>query len=202
MTTSAAPPSSASVPTNSRFSGLAWSALILGIIGIVGSPIIIFNNLTAVAAAVGVILGGIALFGTRRILAGTGTALCIAAIAITVAAQDSAVKEIDEHFGGNDESAKADVSASDCEVIEEFGHTAHATVTITNHTDHTQSYFATISVNGADGNRLGEINVVSNSVTAGQSVTLTGTDATGLVGEDTPTGPATCVVAKVTRFSS
>ncbi|EHR49955.1 hypothetical protein SacmaDRAFT_1685 [Saccharomonospora marina XMU15] len=82
-------------PRPAKFGGLAWSALILGIVGIVGSPIIIFNNITAIAAGVGVVLGIIALFGTRKVLAGIGTALCVGAIAITVAAQQAAVEELD-----------------------------------------------------------------------------------------------------------
>ncbi|WP_112263502.1 hypothetical protein [Lentzea terrae] len=79
-----------------RFGALAWTALILGIVGVVGSPIIIFNNLTAIAAFVGLVLGVIALFGTRKILAAVGVVLCVAAIAFTVVAQKAAVEELDK----------------------------------------------------------------------------------------------------------
>ncbi|QFZ23358.1 hypothetical protein [Saccharothrix syringae] len=87
-------------PKPSRFGALAWTALILGIVGVVGSPIIILNNLTAVAAGVGLVLGVIALFGTRKVLAVAGTALCVLAVVFTVMAQAAAVKELDEIIGG------------------------------------------------------------------------------------------------------
>lgn len=79
-----------------RFGALAWTALILGIVGVVGSPLIIFNNLTVIAAFVGLVLGVIALFGTRKILAAVGVVLCVAAIAFTVLAQQAAVEELDK----------------------------------------------------------------------------------------------------------
>ncbi|SDX18378.1 hypothetical protein SAMN05421504_102581 [Amycolatopsis xylanica] len=79
-----------------KFGALAWTALILGIAGIVGSPILIFNNLTAVVAGVGFILGVIAFFGTKKTLAAVGVALCVAAIVFTVLAQNAAVKELDK----------------------------------------------------------------------------------------------------------
>ncbi|MGH3431294.1 MAG: hypothetical protein ACRDQB_00500 [Thermocrispum sp.] len=97
-----APPQPASAPTTrpARFGALAWTAVILGIVGVVGSPIIFLNNLTAVAAAVGVVLGVIALFGTRKVLAAIGVVACVAGIAITVGAQKAAVEELDRAFNG------------------------------------------------------------------------------------------------------
>lgn len=58
------------------------------------------NNLSAVAAGVGLILGVIALFGSRKMLAAIGVALCVAAIAFTVAAQSAAVDELERAFNG------------------------------------------------------------------------------------------------------
>ncbi|GAA3654921.1 hypothetical protein GCM10022267_46470 [Lentzea roselyniae] len=78
-----------------RFGALAWTALILGIVGVVCSWVIFLNNLTAIAAFIGIVLGVIALFGTRKILAAIGVVLCVTAIAFTVVAQQSAVKELD-----------------------------------------------------------------------------------------------------------
>lgn len=78
-----------------KFVGLAWSSLILGIVGLVGSPVIIFNNITAIAAGVGLILGIIALFGSKKIVAGIGVVLCVAAVAVTVVVQQNAVEELD-----------------------------------------------------------------------------------------------------------
>ncbi|HEX8870589.1 MAG TPA: hypothetical protein VF821_33290, partial [Lentzea sp.] len=81
----AMPPVAPQKPT--RFGALAWSALILGIVGVVCSWVIFLNNLTAIAAFVGLVLGVIALFGTRKVLAGIGVLLCVAAIVLTVVAQ-------------------------------------------------------------------------------------------------------------------
>lgn len=90
-------------PKPTRFGALAWTALILGIVGVVGSPIIIFNNLTVIAAVVGLVLGVIALFGTRKVLAIIGVVLCVAAIVFTVVAQQSAVEELDKILDGTNQ---------------------------------------------------------------------------------------------------
>ena len=200
-----------------KFSGLAWAALILGIVGIVGSPIIFLNNLTAVLAGVGVVLGAIALFGTRKVLAGAGVGLSILAIVFTVIAQGAAVKELDRTFGEvtgdlpagepavpNTAPAAADVTVTGCEVVDDgYGYTSsQANVAITNHTDRTQSYMLTISLNDETGARVGEINAVSNSLAAGQSVTLSGMDASGLANEGAAPGPVACTVASLDRFPS
>lgn len=79
-----------------KFVALAWIAFAFGIAGLAGSPIIILNNVTAILAGVGVILGIIALFGTNKILAAISTAMCIAAIVITVQVQSSVVSELDK----------------------------------------------------------------------------------------------------------
>ena len=93
-----------------KFGALAWTALILGIVGVVGSPIIIFNNLTAIAAIVGLVLGVIALFGTRKVLAAIGVVLCVAAISFTVLAQQAAVKELDKIFDGTTNQGQVGVA--------------------------------------------------------------------------------------------
>ncbi|GAA2793389.1 hypothetical protein [Crossiella cryophila] len=88
-------------PPPPKFSGLALTALILGLVGLLGSPIIILNNVTAIAAGVGLVLGVIALFGTRKVLAAIGAALCVLAIVITVVVQVAAVKALDEALQGS-----------------------------------------------------------------------------------------------------
>lgn len=98
MTASPVQPPHQAPPKPAKFGALAWSSLILGIVGILGSPIIFLNNVTAIAAGLGLILGIIALFGTKKILALIGVGLCIAAIAITVSVQNAMVEEIDEIF--------------------------------------------------------------------------------------------------------
>lgn len=151
---------------------------------------------------VGIILALIALFGSRKILAGSGAALCILAIVFTVVKQNHDVAALDKVFG-HDPAAVKDVAVLDCSVTSEYGlASTHATVKITNSTDRTQSYMATISVNDTSGARIGEINTSSNSLAAGQSVTLTGVAASGTAGTGTQPGPATCVVANVNRFAS
>jgi hypothetical protein len=84
-----------------RFGALAWAAVILGIVGVVGSWVIFLNNLTAIAAFVGIVLGVIALFGTRKVLAVVGVVLCVLAIVLTVVAQQAAVKELDKILNGD-----------------------------------------------------------------------------------------------------
>ncbi|GLY54307.1 hypothetical protein [Lentzea sp. NBRC 102530] len=89
----------AAPPKPARFGALAWTSVILGIVGILSSWLIFFNNLTAIAAFVGVVLGIIALFGTRKVLAAIGVVLCVVAIVLTVVAQKAAVEELDKILG-------------------------------------------------------------------------------------------------------
>jgi len=201
----AAPPPQ---PAPRKFHALAWSSLICGIVGTVGSPIIFLNNLTAVIAAVGIVLGIIALFGTSRTIAGIGIAVGVAAIALTVVVQGNAVEELDREFGElTDETpgappATEDVALAGCEIVDDgYGFTsAQADLTITNSTDAPRSYLVTISLNNASGARLGELNTSSSSLAAGQSVRLSGLDASGLAPEGVRAGPIACAVADVDRF--
>jgi hypothetical protein len=81
-----APPPFAARP--GKFAGLAWSSLILGIVGVVFSPMPIINNVSAMIAVVGMILAFIALFGSRKLLAGIGIGLCVLAIVFTIIKQN------------------------------------------------------------------------------------------------------------------
>jgi hypothetical protein len=184
-----------------RFVGLAWSSLILGIVGIVFSPLPVINNVSALIAVVGIILGLIALFGSRKILAGGGVALCVLAVVFTIVKQNHDVAALDKAFG-HDPAALKDVAVSDCSVTSEYGlASTHATVKIANPTDKIQSYSATISVNDTNGARIGEINTFTNSLAPGQSVTLTGMQASGTADTGAKPGPASCAVAKVSRIA-
>jgi hypothetical protein len=206
-----APPAAAPAgPRRQRFGALAWSAFILGIVGVVGSPMFILNNFTAVVftavvAGVGTVLGVVALFGTRKVLAGIGVVLCVAAIVFTVMAQRAAVAELDRALGGltgDDPAASADVTVRDCAVVDRgYGLVmAEGTIEITNSTGEPQSHMVTVSVNDESGGRVGEINAFADSFAPGQSVVLSGTDATGTATEQARPGPAACQVADVTRF--
>ncbi|WP_394621754.1 hypothetical protein JNUCC0626_22530 [Lentzea sp. JNUCC 0626] len=86
-------------PKPARFGALAWTSVILGIVGILSSWLIFFNNLTAIGAFLGVVLGVIALFGTRKVLAAIGVVLCVVAIVLTMVAQQAAVEELDKILG-------------------------------------------------------------------------------------------------------
>ncbi|ASU79347.1 DUF4352 domain-containing protein [Actinopolyspora erythraea] len=90
-----------------KFSGLAVASLVLGIIGVCGSIIPILNNLTAVAAFVGIVLGAIALFGTRKVMAGIGTGLGVLAIVLTVVIQAVLVSSIESGSGTTDAANEA-----------------------------------------------------------------------------------------------
>ncbi len=102
--TSPAPPPAPSYPPPlaappARFVGLAWSSLILGIIGIAFSPLPIINNISALVAVVGIILGLIALFGSRKGLALIGIGLRVLAVVFTVAKQNNDVAVLDGQGG-------------------------------------------------------------------------------------------------------
>lgn len=156
-------------------------------------------------AIVGIVLARIAVFGSRTVLALIGGGLCVLAVVTTVAVMTSFSKAVDKAIPsiGNTSAAMGDLTVSDCTVTSEYGcKSTHATVTIKNTTDRTQSYMATISVNDASGTRVGEINTASNSLTTGQSVTMSGINATGTAVNDAKPGPAVCVVANVNRFPS
>ncbi|WP_157358718.1 hypothetical protein [Amycolatopsis sp. ATCC 39116] len=116
MTSNPMPAAPAPQPTTpakpAKFAGLAWAALILGIVGVVGSPIIFLNNVTAVIAGVGFILGIIALFGTRKVLAGIGVVVCVAAIVFTVLKQNADVEALNDALDGGTSISDGDSSTS------------------------------------------------------------------------------------------
>lgn len=74
----------------------AWLAFSFGIVGVIGIPLPILNNATALLAAAGVICGAIALFGSRKAIAGTGLVLCLGGVIGTVAIQAHWSKELDK----------------------------------------------------------------------------------------------------------
>lgn len=105
------------------------------------------------------------------------------------------------HDNGHVGAAIEDVAVVDCPLIsEDGGRTVNATVKITNTTDRAQTYQTTIQVNDASGARIGRINTVSNSLSAGQSVTVSGAAASDTAVSGARAGPLSCVVANVNRF--
>ena len=192
-----------------RFVGLAWSSLILGIVGIVSSLVLITKSVAMLAAIVGVVLGLIALFGSRKALAGIGVALCALAVTLVVLLPSILVPNVGKPFIGsgamytngkefaNDPSAMSAATVSDCEISSDHGFTmADATVKVTNSTDSPQSYIVTINVNDSSGTRVAQTLAVIDSLAAGQSGV---SPAGGPMAQDAMPGKATCVVAAVHR---
>lgn len=91
--------------------------------------------------------------------------------------------------------AEGDVKVTKCAMGGNAIGMADIEVRITNSTDRVQSYFVTVSVNDAAGNRLTEANGASNSVRPGQA-------ATAELLASAVDGAASCAVANVTRFPS
>lgn len=97
-----------------------------------------------------------------------------------------------------DSDAVKDVRIDSCQVdTNTFGTTSKVRVTITNHTNQTQSYLATISINDASGStRYGEGTATTNSLGAGQTTVL---DAPGFLSAK-PAAGFTCAIARVDRL--
>lgn len=86
-----------------------------------------------------------------------------------------------------------DVTFSKCNTTGNAIGMADIAVRITNSTNRVQSYWVTVSVNDAAGNRLTEANGASNAIRPGQSANA-GLLASGV------DGAASCAVANVTRI--
>lgn len=87
-------------PPKRKWGGLAWSALILGTLGLCGSLLPVLAGVAAVVALTGLVLGVIALFGARKVVAGLGAVLCGLAIAAAVVPRGLVAAELDEVFFG------------------------------------------------------------------------------------------------------
>lgn len=90
-------------------------------------------------------------------------------------------------------SPEDDVKVSKCVTSGNSIGMADIAVRITNSTNRVQSYWVTVSINDAGGNRLAEANGASNSIRPGQSANA-GLLASGV------DGAASCAVANVTRI--
>jgi hypothetical protein len=191
-----------------RFEALAWAAFVLGIVGIVagvvgalvGSAILVLEYLTIGLGVVGALLGVIALLGTRKVLGGIGTVLCAGAIAVAMTAQVASPDA--EAASGGEDAASQDVALRDCAVVRQGGEvTAEATIEITNRTDQRQSYNINVTVNDRGGPRVGEINAIATAVAPGETVVLSGAQASGSVSGRAQPGPAECRIAGVNRLA-
>jgi hypothetical protein len=176
-----------------------------GIVGVVGALIVFPYHLAAVAAGAGAVLGVIALFGGRKVLAGTGVVLCAAVIVFTVVGQGVAGPGLDPGPGGlaGETAAMQDVTVHDCAVVDRGDELvmAEATIEITNGTGERQSYNVALIVNDGSGARVAEINAIATDLAPGQSVVLSGANASGTATERAKTGPADCQVESVNRLA-
>jgi hypothetical protein len=188
-----------------RFEALAWAALALGV-GAVAAQLVVGGMVAAVAAGVGAVLAVIALFGTRKTLAGIGGVLCVAAIVLTTISR--ATTPVAEPGGlgdltGDDPTAMQDVVVRDCVLVEvaDDAVVAESTIEITNRTDQPQSYSVTVVVHDRTNDRVAEIIAAASSITPGQSVVLSGADASEPATLQADPGPADCKVTSVDRLA-
>lgn len=82
-------------PRPAKFVGVAWAALILGIVAVCLIPIPILNNAGAIAAVIGIVLGFVGCFGTRPWLSVLGVFFAGAALLGTIAIQIHWANELD-----------------------------------------------------------------------------------------------------------
>lgn len=222
MTTPIAPPPPASQPLYTPptpaapvpRNGFGITALVLALVGLVFGLVPLAGFLALILGMLAVLFGLLGWSRTRhgvatnRKMTVIGTVLGIGAaalgiwgIVIVFGAVDKLGSDLQNI--GHDPAAMSDMSVSGCSVDRDsVTANTHGIVTITNHTDKTQSYMATMSINDASGTRVGEINVTSNSLGAGQSTVLSGINTTGIASSSAKAGSAMCTVANVNRFPS
>jgi hypothetical protein len=126
-------------------------------------------------------------------------------IVFTVVAQGVAGPGLDAGPGGlaGETAAMQDVTVHDCVVVDQGNELviAEATIEITNGTGERQSYNVAVIVNDGSGARVAEIKAIATDVAPGQSVVLSGANASGAAIERARTGPADCQVESVNRLA-
>lgn len=215
-------PSQAPAPARN---GFGITALVLALAG-VGFGIIPLTGILAMfLGALALVFGVIGIVRARKSVATNGvmawisTVLAVAAVALGIwgmVIMGQAVEQFDkdmQEIGGDFDSqqitpggtvpaeqnnAAADVAIDGCSVREEYGMTqAEAEVVITNSTDGQATYFVSIGVDDAAGDRLGEILAVANNLQSGQSTTLAGMEASTML--DGSVDDVNCSVVRVDR---
>lgn len=83
-------------PTRKARKGMAITALVLGIVAFCGSPVPILNNATIVCGFIGLVFGGIAVFGRHWVMAIVGLVLAVAGIAAGLILQAQWSKQLDQ----------------------------------------------------------------------------------------------------------
>lgn len=197
-------------PAISR-NGFGVTALVLAMLGLLVSLVPATRFVALILGLLAVLFGSLGWsrvrqgVATNRVMIVIGTVLGIGAAALGVWGLGIVLGAVDPPGNDSPGAGRASTAVADAAIlscsrsIENGVSSAYATVRITNSTDRAQTYLATIAVNDVSGARIGRINVVGNSLLAGQSVTVSGMDAHGTtVGAARP-GPASCVVASVNR---
>lgn len=182
-------------PQVKKTSGLGVTALVLGIVGIVGSWIPILNNVSAFIAALGAIFGIIAIIvisrskGTKggKGIAIAGTIVSVVAIVVVLATQSMYGKALDSASESlNKATGSATEEILNKDVTVDFGtYTVNAkdygsgvtskegylAVTVKNLTSESKSYSIQMEAVDASGNRIEDGYVYVNNLAAGQSKT-------------------------------
>jgi hypothetical protein len=83
-------------PKPSRFAGVAWTSLMLGIVGCCLIPIPILNNAGAIAGLVGVVLGIVGCCGTKGWVGAFGAVLSGLAVVGTLVIQKQWADDLNE----------------------------------------------------------------------------------------------------------
>lgn len=77
-----------------KFRTLTIIGFVFACIGVAGIPIPILNNMTAIFAGVGLVLGLVGLFGSKKIMAAFAVVLAVGGVAGTIAIQNHWSHEI------------------------------------------------------------------------------------------------------------
>ena len=183
-----------SAPVTKKTSGMGVTALVLGIVGIVGSWIPILNNISAFIAALGVIFGIIGIISVSKSkgakggkgLAIAGTIVSVVAIVVVLATQsmygkalDNASQSVNKATGNaTEEILNKDVTVDfgtytiDTETTGSYtSKKGYLAVTVKNLTSDSKSYSVHMEAVDASGNRIEDGYVMVNSLASGQSKT-------------------------------
>ncbi len=159
-------------------STLVTAGMILGIIGAATSFIPIVNNASFVLGILAVVFGAIGL--VKRLNKGkaiAALALGVAAIVITLVAQNQASKELDYLTGdGSDDILKnyLTVEIGTFTVVDNGYWTDTALpITVKNKSDEKKSFSITIEAVDANGNRIDSETIYANNLAGGQSQSFT-----------------------------
>ena len=178
---------------NKKTSGLGIAALILGVVGLVGSWIPILNNISAFIAFFGVILGVIGIIsiskskGTKggKGISIAGTLVSVVAIVVVLATQsmygqvaDDASKSLDKMSGdATEELLNKDVSVDFGEYTvetQDYGsgitsQSGYLAVTVKNLASDSKSYSIHFEALDASGTRIQDDYIYANSLASGQT---------------------------------